>query len=681
MHLPWNADSRAYKANIEDKYSNLLFVRVDGNAAAYDWNENIGNIWNQSGDLTYDAAKPVYYITAFGDPVSLGEWHTMPFYYVTFKTYDASAVLKVEMVDKGGSATAPDAPERAGYTFAGWYPSDFSNVTEDITVVATYNEIPTYYYIAGSIAQLGNWTLTEANKMTENRGTTYTLTVENVELTTASPLLYKWVKKQGDTEDWQPGDNSSFTAPQDGVYTLEFVYTPGEAAAALTATKTSCDDEPITVTFKKPDNWDAVGLWAWTGTDPNVVNLFDAWPGIQLAANTEGLYEYTFNACIQNVNIIFNNFINGTGGKQSDNINNVTTSSCFQLGTTTNDKGWYDLDVCASTEPQDETRYTVPEIVDTMKLMTTSTTSGKRYYVKGVVLQNSVLENGVLSYVLVGEDDNVYVTNITDENGNPFTSAIVGRKDTVTVLANLFVEPVYEGIQVISYNYHLTDAQLIERKACAQYTVAVSVNDALMGSATVDNLAAVTVLDKDVVTLKAEANIGYDFSKWNDDITEASRQVIVTGDVTYTATFVPSPNTAYAVLHYLQNLDGSYPDTPTNTEYKTGTTGTQVTPDTKEYEGYTAPSTQTIIILANGSANVAYKYTRNSYMLTWDADGGQLSGEYTPAGMTLFGTALIAPTVRSLDGVMFLLLCLQPMLPIRHSGEILTIRLHGVLTV
>ncbi len=60
-------------------------------------------------------------------------------YTVTFKDFDGT-VLKEETVDHGQSATAPEAPARDGYLFTGW-DKEYSNITESITVTATYKEV------------------------------------------------------------------------------------------------------------------------------------------------------------------------------------------------------------------------------------------------------------------------------------------------------------------------------------------------------------------------------------------------------------------------------------------------------------------------------------------------------------------------------------------------------------
>ena len=67
-------------------------------------------------------------------------------YTVIFKDHDGT-VLKTETVESGKSAKAPDDPTREGYTFAGWI-GDFTNVTANVEIVATYTEnVPETYTV------------------------------------------------------------------------------------------------------------------------------------------------------------------------------------------------------------------------------------------------------------------------------------------------------------------------------------------------------------------------------------------------------------------------------------------------------------------------------------------------------------------------------------------------------
>ena len=82
-------------------------------------------------------------------------------------------------------------------------------------------------------------------------------------------------------------------------------------------------------------------------------------------------------------------------------------------------------------------------------------------------------------------------------------------------------------------------------------------------------------------------------------------------DVTYTAQW------PIIAKHYLQNIDGTYPETPEATDVVSGEANGYVTPATKTYDGFITPETQTVQI---GVANeVTYNYVRRTYTITLDA--------------------------------------------------------------
>ncbi|MCL1809388.1 MAG: InlB B-repeat-containing protein, partial [Clostridiales bacterium] len=65
-------------------------------------------------------------------------------YNVTFDanggTFAGGASSEVISVPSGGTAVAPRNPTKAGYTFTGWDPSSFTNITSDITVTAQWRQ-------------------------------------------------------------------------------------------------------------------------------------------------------------------------------------------------------------------------------------------------------------------------------------------------------------------------------------------------------------------------------------------------------------------------------------------------------------------------------------------------------------------------------------------------------------
>lgn len=142
---------------------------------------------------------------------------------------------------------------------------------------------------------------------------------------------------------------------------------------------------------------------------------------------------------------------------------------------------------------------------------------------------------------------------------------------------------------------------------------------------------------------------GYTFAGWNP----ASLDENTRGDQVVEAQWTANTNTPYVVKHYKEQLDGTYPMEADDTDNLTGTTATSVTPAVKSYEGFTAPSTQTVSIAADGSTEVKYHYTRNSYNLSWNVNGGDdLTGEYT-SGNVKYEAAITQPNTPTRTGYTF----------------------------
>ena len=159
--------------------------------------------------------------------------------------------------------------------------------------------------------------------------------------------------------------------------------------------------------------------------------------------------------------------------------------------------------------------------------------------------------------------------------------------------------------------------------------------------------------------------VGYTFAGWNDNASGNStsytdQQVVKNlssaknGQRTLYAQWTANTNTPYVVKHYKEQLDGTYPTEADDTDNLTGTTATSVTPEVKSYEGFTAPSTQTVSIAADGSTVVTYQYTRNSYNLSWNVnEGDALTGEYT-SGIVKYEAAITQPNTPTRTGYTFI---------------------------
>lgn len=142
-----------------------------------------------------------------------------------------------------------------------------------------------------------------------------------------------------------------------------------------------------------------------------------------------------------------------------------------------------------------------------------------------------------------------------------------------------------------------------------------------------DYTNGLTKVGATLVAPNTPTKTGYTFADWTPSVATT----MPAANTTYTATWTPNTNTAYTVKHYKEKLEGGYNAEPDETDNLTGTTGAEVTPAVKNYPGFTAPSTQTVTILANGSRVVTYQYTRNSHKVTWNAteNGGSCATEYT----------------------------------------------------
>ena len=107
-------------------------IDADGNLFSH-WSDSEGNNLSSSAvfTLTVGSKNEVY------TPVYASD-APQTTYTVVFKDYDGT-VLKTEIVEDGKSATAPEAPVRNGYSFAGW-DKQFESVKSDLIVTAFYTE-------------------------------------------------------------------------------------------------------------------------------------------------------------------------------------------------------------------------------------------------------------------------------------------------------------------------------------------------------------------------------------------------------------------------------------------------------------------------------------------------------------------------------------------------------------
>lgn len=145
-----------------------------------------------------------------------------------------------------------------------------------------------------------------------------------------------------------------------------------------------------------------------------------------------------------------------------------------------------------------------------------------------------------------------------------------------------------------------------------------------------------------------QAESGYHFAGWNTDSQATSAinlsgATVPAGGITYYAIFAVNATVHYTVKHYKENLDGSYPTDPANTDEGTGVFGLNTTASARSYEGFTAQPFEQEEIKEDESTVVRIEYKRNTHSLSWNGNGGTLSGG-TSGNAIKYGASITEPT-------------------------------------
>ena len=199
--------------------------------------------------------------------------------------------------------------------------------------------------------------------------------------------------------------------------------------------------------------------------------------------------------------------------------------------------------------------------------------------------------------------------NWVDENNNVITSETV-------VSGPMTITPQFSVIEY-SINYDLAG-----------------------GTVSQDNPTTYTVEDE--ITLHNPSKVGYTFAGWSSDGETYQTSYTIakgtTGDLNISASFSANQNTLYTVIHRKMNLEGEYVEE--EREELHGATDTNVTPQTKNYTGFTAPEVQTKKIEGDGSTSFTYDYTRNQYTFSI-SDRTYITQNSTQDGTYYYGMQII----------------------------------------
>ena len=151
----------------------------------------------------------------------------------------------------------------------------------------------------------------------------------------------------------------------------------------------------------------------------------------------------------------------------------------------------------------------------------------------------------------------------------------------------------------------------------------------------------------EIKTIEAPTKQGYTFSGWQN-----VPQTMPDSTITISGTFAANTNTQYTVNLFFQNVDNDgYGEQPLKSFTLQDTTDALTKYTAPDSLGFTLQAFEQVTISGDGQTKLNIYYNRNSYELTWNADGGTLSGDYT-SGQMKFDTVIVAPTA-SLTGYSF----------------------------
>lgn len=124
--------------------------------------------------------------------------------------------------------------------------------------------------------------------------------------------------------------------------------------------------------------------------------------------------------------------------------------------------------------------------------------------------------------------------------------------------------------------------------------------------------------------LETPTKQGYTFVGWylkDTPITEET-QVDITSDTTLKAKWQANTDTSYKVKYLIESLDDSQKYEEYETVAATGTTDQKAQPKAIEIEGFTPDQFNEVTIKGDGTTVCEYKYTRNTYTVSLQADDG-----------------------------------------------------------
>ncbi|MDD2297961.1 MAG: InlB B-repeat-containing protein, partial [Sphaerochaetaceae bacterium] len=562
-------------------------------------------------------------------------------YTVTFVDWDGS-VIETQSVEHGKAATAPEDPERTGYTFSEW-DKDFTNITGNLTVTAQY-EINSYTVSFENADEVESQQIDHGNKAQKpedpiKEGYSFigwyadeALTVEfdfDTEITVDTTIYAKW---------------------EINTYTL--TYTAGkDGNISGDATQTVEHGEDGTQVEAIPDEGYLFIKWsddstANPRTDTNI--MADITVQAEFAIN-----EYTVTFKDHEGNVIDTQTVkHGEGATAPD----APAREGYIF------KGWDKEFTNVTSDLIITVQYTIGQCTVTFNSNGGSEVGAQTVdFGKIVAKPDNPIKEG---YIFVGWYEEVELTNEWN-----FETGVV--TEDITLYAKwkpktgISYEVEHYQQDIAGDGYTLKEVEQLagatdeavnaEAKSYTGFTENTDHEDRLVSGTIKPDGSLVLKLyyDRDTFTVSFDSNDGFDVAdiegvRYEAKITEPEApektgyifggwfkdeglenkwnfesDQIIEGIILY-ARWTPNTNTVYTVEHHQQN-PGTETYTLKDTDQKTGTTGEQTAAQAKDYTGFTAKEFSQVVIAADGNTVVKIYYERNSYILTY-----KITGDYFP---------------------------------------------------
>ncbi len=549
---------------------------------------------NEDVSLTFDSTKVGQEVTfdkgAIGDP-------TVGVYKVTYtdgvegeEIFDDQVTYN--LVSGDSTPRFNGTPTREGYTFSGWNPKFSGTVSGSVTYTAQWTPIAQYtvkYDLNGgegtipdSVTDYANTEVTVASGDGFSR-TGYNFIGWNDESDgTGTPYAGTFVLTENVTlyAQWAPSETTEYKVEHyfenigDNGYTLNNT----ENKTGTTGTKTNAEAQTVSGFAAQSFEQQTIAADGSTVVkiyyDRNEYTIYYQIVGDYftdkntISANEDTYYQVVSNVKYGSTMSLIDDDMNTEEGYTWSGWNGLIEGTTMPAN---------DVYVTGRYSPDTDTQYTV----------------------------NHWLQNLEDDDYTLGSTETLTGTTgeLTNAQANTYTGFTARSFDQKTIAAdNSTVIDIYYDRNRHNVTYQITG----EYFADDEYEVQTDIKYG----------ASLELIDDDM------SREGYTWSNWSGlPATMPDEDVIVKGS--YSA----NTGTQYKVEHYQQNLDGTYPTTPTETDTLSATTGAEVTAVEKTYTGFTLDedaegTIATGIVAGDGSLVLKLFYARNTYTVSYNLNGG-----------------------------------------------------------